>query len=115
VVAYVVPAVSVFLGWLVLGERLGISGGAGLMLIAAGMGFVTHGEQLARVFDRLRHMGQTRSSGFANFLSIPGLRRLHQTRRDGCDGEGSDGIADGGGIVDATWSAAPARATGCPH
>jgi len=117
VVAYVVPAVSVFLGWLVLGERLGISGGAGLVLIAAGMGFVTHGEQLARVFDRLRHMGQTRTPtrGIAYFLSIPGLRRLHRTSGDGCDGEVSDAIADAKGTLDATWSAGPASATGCPQ
>ena len=47
-VAYVVPAVGVLLGWLVLGERMDADGGAGLVLIAIGLALVTHGAQLGR-------------------------------------------------------------------
>jgi DME family drug/metabolite transporter len=53
-VAYVVPAVGVLLGWLVLGERLGASGIAGLTLIAGSMALVTHGEQLGAMVRHVR-------------------------------------------------------------
>jgi drug/metabolite transporter (DMT)-like permease len=42
-VAYIVPAVGVVLGWLVRGEHIGSGGAAGLVLIAVGVAFVTHG------------------------------------------------------------------------
>jgi drug/metabolite transporter (DMT)-like permease len=50
----VVPAVGVLLGWLVLGERLGASGIAGLTLIAGSMALVTHGEQLGAMVRHVR-------------------------------------------------------------
>jgi len=49
-VAYVVPAVAVLLGWVVLGERIGARGFLGLVLIAFGLALVTHGAQLKRAF-----------------------------------------------------------------
>ena len=51
-VAYIVPVVGVLLGWIVLGERIGIGGAAGTTMIACGMVLVTHGTQVGAY---LRH------------------------------------------------------------
>jgi drug/metabolite transporter (DMT)-like permease len=52
-VAYIVPVVGVMLGWLLLGERIGIGAAGGTAMIAAGMAFVTHGAQIAALATRL--------------------------------------------------------------
>jgi len=46
-VAYIVPVVGVALGWLLLGERIGVGAGVGTAMIAGGMTLVTHGAQIA--------------------------------------------------------------------
>lgn len=45
-VAYIVPAVGLLLGWMVRGEHIGIGGAGGLMLVALGVAMVTHGTQI---------------------------------------------------------------------
>jgi drug/metabolite transporter (DMT)-like permease len=52
-VAYVVPAVGVSLGWLVLGEHMRPGGTVGLTLIAIGMASVTHGPQVVAFITEL--------------------------------------------------------------
>ena len=47
-VAYIVPVVGVMLGWLVLGERIGVGAAPGVVMIGCGMALVTHGPQIAR-------------------------------------------------------------------
>ena len=46
-VAYIVPVVGVMLGWLVLGERIGVGAAPGIVMIGCGMALVTHGPQIA--------------------------------------------------------------------
>lgn len=51
-VAYIVPAVGVLLGWLVLGERMSIGAVAGMTLIAFAMTLVTHGPVVAALLPQ---------------------------------------------------------------
>lgn len=48
-VAYIVPAVAMLAGWLVLGERVGTGGMLGLATVAAGVTLVSYGAQVQRL------------------------------------------------------------------